>query len=737
MLRAIKFKLVVIIILVTTTCISQQLDSVIANDKFRVLLPENIDPNNLQTVEWSTNLIDWEPIARNFGYEWQNTFPNAEVIETINSNEQYYEKNITESSIFYRLSTNTVSNIDNSHSVSRFLQQATFGPDLNAIQTFLGLNSIYLNDAPYHYYSSWIADQINTNITPISSHRAYFRERSDPSFVNNPSAVENGVSLFEVGNNSDYGLVFDYWEQGNDLQPNDGGYANNQGTTYAFQSHVNGNYTYQIEQSRYDAWQTKGLTTNPNDANFNVRDIKQLIWHKIAIDGVDQLRQRMAWALSQILVVGIEGNIHPQNTEKWLKYYDIFVRHAFGNYRDILDEVTYSPHMAYYLTYEGNKKQDGDKFPDENYAREVMQLFTIGLWELNQDGTLKKDVDGNPIPTYSNENITEFAKVFTGLNRPQNYSGTNFEAQFGRDYISRVRVEPYKHDFSVKTNLYGQAFEHVNSTNDQANVIADIDYVIDHLFDHENTPPFIASRLIQRFTVSNPSPTYINDVAQAFIDGTYNGLGSGERGCLEAVIRAILLHPEARTQSLAGDVTHGKLREPYIRLMSYCRAFNLTSLNTWDLYNIRPLLDSIGQEPYNSPSVFNFYKADYQPLGDIIDKNLVSPEFEIFTDVTSVQLPNVLWWLIYEGIKRNNVDTGLGNKWYNQGELDLTYQISIANDTDALINNLDLLITAGRLTDQNRLIIKNYLNSLSGNNEQKVKNALYLFCMLPEFNSLY
>ena len=140
--------------------------------------------------------------------------------------------------------------------------------------------------------------------------------------------------------------------------------------------------------------------------------------------------------------------------------------------------------------------------------------------------------------------------------------------------------------------------------------------------------------------------------------------------------------------------------------MNYCRSLNLTSLNTCGLYNIRDLLDSIGQAPYNSPSVFNFYKSDYQPMGDIIDKNLVAPEFEIFTDVTSVQLPNVLWWLIYEGIKRNSADTGLGNKWYSQGVLDLSDQISLLqDDVDDLIDNLDLLITAGRLTDQNRICL--------------------------------
>ncbi|MEC8517486.1 MAG: DUF1800 family protein, partial [Verrucomicrobiota bacterium] len=169
--------------------------------------------------------------------------------------------------------------------------------------------------------------------------------------------------------------------------------------------------------------------------------------------------------------------------------------------------------------------------------------------------------------------------------------------------------------------------------------------------------------------------------------------------------------------------------------------FNLTSLNTYGLYPFAYLYDKLGQEPYMYPNVFNFYRPDFQPLGEILNSNLEAPEFQPFTDVTAVGLPNSIRWLIYQGIRRDTDDTGIGQRWYSQGNLDLSYEISIAYNNDTLIDHLDLLLTAGRLTEDNRQAIKNHLQSISGNSEsnreQKVKDALWLFCILPEFNSLY
>ena len=353
---------------------------------------------------------------------------------------------------------------------------------------------------------------------------------------------------------------------------------------------------------------------------LKLNDIEKVVWYEAAINADDQLRQRVAWALNQYFVVGEEGSNHPNTTERWLNYYDIFVRHAFGNFRDILGEVTWSPHMGYYLSHINNKKADPSKgtFPDENFARELMQLFTIGLWELNEDGTLVLDGDGQAIPTYDNNDIAEFAKVFTGMRRA--YDRSNIEIFYG-NYIDPMRIQSSWHDFSSKELLDGSILGPF-SQNAQG-VRDDVNGLLDHLFNHKNVPPFFARFLIQRFTLSNPSPNYINAVANAFKTGLYNGSGTGNRGCMVATIKSVLLHPEAREVILSHDPNHGKLREPLIRLMHLCRAFNLTSLRTYDWIYFVGLEDMILQAPYESSSVFNFYRPDYSPSGDISKIGLV------------------------------------------------------------------------------------------------------------------
>lgn len=739
------------------------LQTSVQNDKFIVTLPNTSSVDNYQLVEWSTNLVDWQSVARNFGTTWQNTYPNIEDILT-SGGSFFHEQDLNKPQVYYRLSTTSMQPLDNTNSVSRFLQQTTFGPTSSEINQFPGINSNDINNAPYEHYASWISSQI---ALPITSHRAFYRERSNPAFTANPSATENGTSLFEVAYNPSKGPAFNYWTNGNVQQPDPNGTPNNLGQSYTFVNWQSGNTTTTVSQERYNDWLANvdangsPKVWNPNDTirgGSSINNQKRVVWYSIAIDATDQLRQRIAWALSQIFVIGEEGAKHPQATERWVMYYDIFVRNAFGNFRDVLDEVTYSPMMGYYLTYERNSKASGDNFPDENYAREVMQLFTIGLWQLNEDGTFKYDSNGDLIPTYTNENISEFAKVFTGLDRPNKfvyYSSSvypNYEEYQNQNYQEDMIFKNGNgvfHDFDSKVDLYGNTFTNpwasAGAVGGEAAMRADIKYVLDQLFDHDNTPPFISKFLIQRFTVSNPSPTYIYDVAQVFKSGTFNtgsySFGDGSRGNLEAVIAAILLHPEARTPSLKFDETFGKLREPLIKLMSIARSFNIESLNTYGLYPFANLYLKLNQAPYLYPSVFNFYRSDFQPNGVVLDKDLNAPEFQPLTDVTTVGLPNAIGWLVFEGIKRNTDDFGIGSKWYEQGVLDLTPQINIAASTDALIGNLNTLITAGRLTESNRIIIRNYINSLpSGTSAQKknrVEKAIWLMSLTPEFNSLY
>jgi uncharacterized protein (DUF1800 family) len=427
-------------------------------------------------------------------------------------------------------------------------------------------------------------------------------------------------------------------------------------------------------------------------------------------------------------------------TERFLVYYDIFLRHAFGNFRDILGEVTFNPCMGDYLTYLDNRKADPERgtFPDENYARELMQLFTIGLWMLNEDGTYILDINGNRIPTYDNDDIVTFASVFTGLRKQYNGrsgigSQDNIEIKFG-NFVDPMRMQASWHDFSPKILLDGTSIGPFTQTAQGG--IDEINTVLDHLFNHPNTPPFIARRLIQRMTVSNPSPAYIKAVAEAFSSGKWNGSGSGKRGDLKAVWKAILLHPEAREPALFADPAHGKLREPLVRLLHYARAFQITSPQTYGFFPFDALNEVIAQSPFDSPSVFNFYLPDYQPLGEVQDRDLYSPEFEITTDVTSLALANSIRTLVYKGITDE-----IGRRGYSQGNLDLTHEVAIADDPGALVDHLDLMLSAGRLSPENRLMLVEFLQALPGSTEgqklNRVRKALSLFSLFPEFNVLY
>jgi uncharacterized protein (DUF1800 family) len=658
----------------------------VTNGQFEVVLPGSATSNDFRMVEWSTNLVDWTPVARDYGTDWENTFPHALAVST-GGVSQILSDPTDANSRFYRVVRSSTTGLNNSNSVARFLQQATFGPTRDLINNFPGLASTDLNDSPYTNYEAWIETQLTA---PTNSHRAFWRERSDPAFTNNPA----NAPLYEVGHNPTYGHQLTYYV---------GGTANKADTNDAI-----------------------AVGRSANDVTFAAAETKQIVWYQMVLTAGDVLRQKMAWALSQIFVVGEEGSNQTTRSERWLTYYDIFVRHAFGNFRDILGEVTYSPQMGYYLTFDQNKSLASDgNFPDENYAREVMQLFTIGLWKLNQDGTFVLDANGDPIPTYSNDDITEFAKVFTGLRR----QGNRLNIESSGNYVDPVRVQVSWHDFDAKTRLDGSTLGPF--TSDEAGVRADIDGLLDHLFNHANTPPFIARKLIQRFTVSNPSPKYIHDVAQAFIDN-----GSGVRGDMGSVVKAILLHPEAREPALAYDPAHGRLREPLLRLMAYARAFEITSPQTYGLFPFYRLDEVFGQSPYDYPTVFSFYLPDYQPIGGILDRGLAAPEFQIHNDITALSLPNSIRTLVYEGISDD-----IGNRGYSQGDLDLTYEIALADDSSALLDHLDLMLTAGRLTAANRATIAGVIDAMpSGSDaelEDRVQRALWLFGLLPEFNVLY
>lgn len=338
----------------------------------------------------------------------------------------------------------------------------------------------------------------------------------------------------------------------------------------------------------------------------------------------DLLRHRMVFALSQLLVISTQLDELGEQARGMSSYYDLFQKHAFGKFRYLLFDVTMHPFMGIYLSHLKNRKTDLalNRFPDENYAREVMQLFTIGLYELNQDGSYQLDQNGSPIPTYSNAEITEFAKVFTGLTtKPeQDDQVIDLEYFLENDDIFHEAMIMYddEHEPGEKKLLKGLVIP-AGQTGMQ-----DINDAVDNLFNHPNVGPFIGRLLIQRLVKSNPSPAYISRVTAAFNDN-----GSGVRGDMKAVIKAILLDSEARDTSYFTDPTHGKLREPFVRYVQLCRAFNPASPN--GLYRNSGGLaqDMLQQYPFHAPSVFNFFLPTYQPLGPLAKANLVAPEFQI------------------------------------------------------------------------------------------------------------
>jgi uncharacterized protein (DUF1800 family) len=377
----------------------------------------------------------------------------------------------------------------------------------------------------------------------------------------------------------------------------------------------------------------------------------------------DPLRQRVAFALSQIFVISDRMSSLANDQRGMTSYQDTLLTHAFGNYRDLLEAVTRHPWMGLYLSALRNRKADPsrNRFPDENYAREVMQLFSIGLWRLNPDGTrvLSSGADlgpdggaiaaGLPIPAYGDPQIAVIARVFTGLSYGTRFtSATNLSeiptTRFSDSYNvpwRPMRMWDVEHDLAPKTiwlpgcPTLALPARSASSPDMGAAGDADLDAALDYLSNHLNVGPFIGQQLIQRLVTSNPSPDYIARISAVFADN-----GSGVRGDLRAVIRAILLDPEARDPAQMSDPTHGLVREPYTRYVALARALGIVASPDGRFRGFsNPDADFL-QRPLSAPSVFNFYLPSYQPTGPAGDAGLVAPELQIINSVTTITGPN-------------------------------------------------------------------------------------------------
>ena len=451
----------------------------------------------------------------------------------------------------------------------------------------------------------------------------------------------------------------------------------------------------------------------PPQFMFQLQEDRVDIWFRNVVNGEDQLRQRVAFALSEILVVSQLGALS-QAPYALADYYDVLAQNAFGNYRTLLEEVTLHPAMGVYLSMLGNEKPNPalNIRPDENYARELMQLFSIGLVELNLDGTEKLDAFGQPIPTYNQAIIEGFAHVYTGWT----WAGSpSFEQARGtrQNQVVPMELWPAYHDTGEKLLLNNVTLP-AGQTGEQ-----DLAGALDNIFEHPNVGPFLAIRLIQRLVTSNPSPGYVRRVATVF-----NNNGSGVRGDLGAVVKAILLDPEARPD-LAMEID-GKIKEPLLRLTQLFRAYNATSIS-----GRYPLVASyilFAQGPLQSPSVFNFFSPFYAPPGEIRDSGLVAPELGIATEYQNTLFTNYMFGQVF-GLNQTNQSLGDDDVY-----IDFSEEMLIADDADALINMVADKLLGGQISDTLRNEIGGML-ALIPETDTAIRAAetIYFVVTSPEF----
>lgn len=435
-----------------------------------------------------------------------------------------------------------------------------------------------------------------------------------------------------------------------------------------------------------------------------------------AMAGDDQLRQRVKYALSQIFVISSSDGTVGAMPRGAANYYDVLGADSFGNFRTLMEDVTYNPMMGAFLSTMANDKGDANRDPDENFAREVMQLFTIGLYQLNPDGTQQLDSNGQPIPTYSNTDVQGLAKVFTGLswNMPgvsadhawsgccEKYAGPGY----GQELLP-MQIYPSHHSTAEKDFL-GVTIP----ASSQPDTTGDLKIALDTLFNHPNLPPFFCRQMIQHLVTSNPSPEYVNRVASVFRDN-----GTGVRGDMKAVVSAILLDDEARNNANISSPNYGRIREPLVRVTEWSRAFTAQSQSgSFDINSLEDSIWGVGEMTLRSPTVFNWFAPGYVPPGTTIEAaGLGAPEMQI-TDESSV-----VGYLNY-------MQTAIGSGAGSYGDVSANYnaEIALANTPDQLLARINLLLMAGQMPSalQDQILTAVNAIEIPTGNDVKIQKAL-------------
>ena len=477
------------------------------------------------------------------------------------------------------------------------------------------------------------------------------------------------------------------------------------------------------------------IVRTPNWQYFNYA-----FWqHQMTND--DLLRHKIASALAQIMVVSRIGDLHNHGAGL-ASFYDLLMEHAFGNFEDLLYDVTLNPAMGLFLTHVNNPKSDPAQsiHPDENYAREIMQLFSIGLYELNLDGSRKVDNNGDWIPTYGQDDIKELAKVFTGLSY-----GATIDIGYG-NFVPGFSLLHWYADFTVPMIMFDvddpttpneDEDQHENGTkilfgnqvveaNDSG--LVEIEDAINIIFNHPNVGPFISHLLIQRMVKSNPSPAYISRVASVF-----NNNGQGTRGDMHAVVKAILLDEEARDCSYQANSENGKLKEPFLRLLHFTRLIEKNAPNDqyWNLTT--NFYRDVNQDILAAPSVFNFWLPTHTPYGPISNQDLVAPEFQLHSSKTSVGYMNYIDQMTTGNIMIGNPLTEEPVTWTKSSYYPLI------EDPENYLNWLDMRLMNGELSDVSRRFFRQALLDINTVQHQdyyqewRVEHGMYFMLINPDY----
>lgn len=472
-----------------------------------------------------------------------------------------------------------------------------------------------------------------------------------------------------------------------------------------------------IGQTGWDWLEQRGYGRNDkNRFFFSDYPADYMVWKQL-LSAPDAVRQRMALALSEFFVISINGSEFTWRSHAVAHWWDTLVSHAFGNFRQLLEAVTLHPAMGWYLNTKGNQKADENgRVPDENHAREVMQLFTIGLYELNPDGTEKLDGSGDRIETYGQSDVTNLARVFTGYDFDVR-AGERITVQVpageapyqveGRQFAARPMVlDPDLHS-PEEVRFLGATIP-AGTPGPEA-----LKAALDTLFNHPNVGPFFGRQMIQRLVTSHPSPAYVARVAAAFHDN-----GSGVRGDLRAVWSAVLLDDEARGPAGLSDPNFGKVRELMLRLVHWARSFGATSkAGSWKVGNLSSSEWSLGQSPLRAPSVFNYYRPGFVPPGTpLAARGVTAPEFQTINETTVGSYINHMQGVIRDGIHVSSPDAleayASDGIWAPDIVATYTRQLQLVNDPPALVDHLALLLCAGQLSVATRQTIVTALQAI-------------------------